>query len=203
MKIKQIASLSAKSKMFCLYDVIDATGEVLGQWLGDGFAAYPLDGLPYMIEPTLCALFDITEKQRETYFFRHGPSPDGVCLDNMDSTEMKLDKENFSIAFGGKVLRPFQTRAGITFIETKYLSPVADVLEILEFFERATPAGVTYIALKAGSVLQGIIFPYDLISEKFVTQLESLTAECRRAYERKQDAERRRTAAALAKEDDA
>ena len=47
MKLKKVASLCGKTKMFCLYDRAERD-DVVSQWLGDGYAIYPITGLPYM-----------------------------------------------------------------------------------------------------------------------------------------------------------
>ena len=55
MKLKKVVALCNKAKGFRLFDKIDSTGEIT-QWLGDGYAIYPLNGLPILDEETLCAV---------------------------------------------------------------------------------------------------------------------------------------------------
>ena len=69
MKLKKVVALCNKAKGFRLFDKLDSTGEIT-QWLGDGYAIYPLIGLPILDEETLCAVFDISEKQRENIVVR-------------------------------------------------------------------------------------------------------------------------------------
>ena len=52
MKLKKVASLCGKTKMFCLYDRAERD-DVVSQWLGDGYAIYPITGLPYMDEENI------------------------------------------------------------------------------------------------------------------------------------------------------
>ena len=59
----------------------------------------------------------------------------------------------FSIVYSGKTLKPLQTRRGLVFIESRYLSPVSDVLDVLELYERVTPFGAPYIVAKAGFLI--------------------------------------------------
>ena len=47
MKLKKVASICDKTGLFHLYDQVDGTGTFERQWLGDGYAAYPIDGMPY------------------------------------------------------------------------------------------------------------------------------------------------------------
>ena len=45
MKLKKVLSICKTNGLYYLYDRIDRSGEIT-QWLGDGYAIYPLDGLP-------------------------------------------------------------------------------------------------------------------------------------------------------------
>jgi hypothetical protein len=47
--------------------------------------------------------------------------------------------------------------------------------ETLELFERRTTAGQTCIAVKCGLMLVGIVWPLNIVNEKFVTELEQIT----------------------------
>lgn len=75
MKLKKVLSICKTNGLYYLYDRIDRSGEIT-QWLGDGYALYPLDGLPILDEESFCAVFDITGKQREKILFRHERLPE-------------------------------------------------------------------------------------------------------------------------------
>ena len=60
MKLKKVAALCCQSGAVRLLDQVDGTGEVVRQWLGDGYAAYPMDGLPCVNTDNVCAMFDIS-----------------------------------------------------------------------------------------------------------------------------------------------
>ena len=47
MKLKKVLSICKANGLYYLYDRIDRSGEIT-QWLGDGYALYPLDGLPIL-----------------------------------------------------------------------------------------------------------------------------------------------------------
>lgn len=182
MKLKKVTSLCSKSKCYRLYDKIDSTGEIT-QWLGDGFAIYPLNGLPMLDEESLCAVFDISEKQRENISVRRAAMPDAVNTDDTDPAERVLKDDDFSIIYGGTELKPLNTRNGITFIQSKYLSPLEDVLAVVQLYERVTPDGISYIVAKTGLLIAAVIFPYKVVNETFVTRLEEVTRECRRVLD--------------------
>lgn len=141
MKVKTLAALCRKNKAFCLYDRVTASGEVSGQWLGDGRAVYPIAGLPYLEEESIYTLFDITDKQQSKILFRHEPLPGGINFEDVDPDEQPLDREKLSLAVDGKILEPLQTRRGVVFIDATYLSPLADAADMLELYERHTEAG--------------------------------------------------------------
>ena len=75
-------------------------------------------------------------------------------------------------------MKPIHTTRGLVFIESRYLAPVADVLDVLELYERRTTDGAPYIVAKAGFLLQAVIMPYDVINQQFVESLQALTREC-------------------------
>lgn len=184
MKLKKVASICSKTKIFCLYDREESGGEV-SQWLGDSSAIYPITGLPYMDEENIYYVFDISAKQQEKIIFRHGPAPEGINLDDVDPTERRLSDDGLSVVYDGGILKPLQTRNGISFIQNKYLSPLEDVIEMVQLYERATPQGTPYIVAKTGFFLAAVIMPYNVINEKFVYHLSALARQCSRALAEK------------------
>lgn len=102
---------------------------------------------------------------------------------------------DLSIVYSGKTLKPLRTRRGLVFIESRYLAPVSDVLDVLELYERFTPSGTPYIVAKAGFLLQAVIMPFDVISQQFVERLQELTEQCAVSLDLRQREAERRTAA--------
>ena len=180
MKLKKVISLCHQRKTFRLFDKISENGEIV-QWMGDGCAAYPLNGLPILDEETLCAVFDISEKQLKNTSIRRLTMPDVLNIGDTDPDERVLKDDDFSIIYGGTEVKPLKARNGIIFIQQKYLAPLEDVLDVVQLYERVTPDGQTYVAAKAGLLIAAVIFPYSVINEKFVTRLEEITRESRRA----------------------
>lgn len=179
MKLKKVISLYHQRKTFRLFDKISECGEIV-QWMGDGFAAYPLNGLPILDEETLCAVFDISEKQLKNTSVRRLTMPDALNVDDTAPAERVLPDDDFSIIYGGTELKPLKTRNGIVFIPQKYITPLEDVLDVVQLYERVTPDGQTYIAAKAGLLIAAVIFPYSVVNEKFVNWLEEVAQESRR-----------------------
>lgn len=182
MKIKNIAAICKKNKYAVIYERYGESGGVI-QYIGDGAAAYPVTGLPALDKESLLTIFDVPEKQREDWFVQVAGIPSEISFEDMDANEKPVEREAISIAYSGRTLKPLQTRRGLVFIESRYLSPVSDILDVLELYERITPGGTPYIVApyivaKAGFLLQAVIMPYDVISQQFVDNLKRLTEQC-------------------------
>ena len=153
-------------------------GDILTQYIGDGSAVYPVVGLPQLDKESLLTIFDVPEKDRGNYFVKTLGVPAGISFEDTDETERHVEREGISIIYSGRTLKPIRTTRGLVFIESRYLSPVADVLDVLELYERRTAEGTPYIVAKAGFLLQAVIMPYDVINQQFVESLQDLTREC-------------------------
>lgn len=75
-------------------------------------------------------------------------------------------------------MKPLKTSNGVMFIRSLYLSPLEDVIDMVQFYERTTPQGGSYIVAKAGFLTAAVIMPY-VISKKFADELEELSYQCR------------------------
>ena len=159
------------------YDRIDRSGEIT-QWLGDSYAIYPLDGLPILDEESFCAVFDITGKQREKILFRHERLPEHLNVEDVAAGDKLVREYETTFINGGLRLKPLKTNNGVTFIRSLYLSPLEDVIDMVQFYERTTPQGGSYIVAKAGFLTAAVIMPY-VISKKFADELEELSYQCR------------------------
>ena len=156
MKIKNIAAICKKNKYAVIYERYTEGGGVV-QYIGDGAAAYPVTGLPALDKESLLTIFDVPEKQREDWFVQVAGIPSEISFEDTDANEKPVEREAISIAYSGKTLKPLQTRRGLVFIESRYLSPVSDILDVLELYERITPGGTPYIVAKAGFLLQAVM----------------------------------------------
>lgn len=172
MKIKSIATICKKNKYAVLCERYGRNGGVI-QYIGDGGAAYPVTGLPALDKESLLTIFDVPEKQREDWFVQMECVPSEINFEDGDANEKPVEREALSVVYSGKTLK-----RGLVFIESRYLSPVSDALDVLELYERITPHGTPYIVAKAGFLLQAVIMPYDVISQQFVDNLKRLTEQC-------------------------
>lgn len=190
MKLKKVGAICNAGGIFYLMDRKDADGEIVGQWLGDGKAMYPLTGLPVMDLENICAMFDITEKKREKLVMRQTDAPDSINLEDTAPLERGLDDPKLCVRYNGMDLLPLETTEGVTFIQEKYLLPM-DGLEYMRLYERRSTEGKLYIAAKIGMILQAVIMPMDLPGEEFMNLLDDLTHQCRDAMRKRAFAPKR------------
>ena len=184
--MKSIARVCAQEKRIFIHDQKDENGDTVMQWIGDGVAMYPALDLPTLDESSIYAIFDIPEKNRNKYFFRHDMDmPENVSFADAVPCENILDPVNIDLCTAGRVLRPMNTQRGLAFLDAKYLLPLADTLDAVEIYERLTPGGNVYFAAKAGFMVLALITPCDIITTMLVDELEGLTRQCRFALESK------------------
>lgn len=169
MKIKQIESILKAEKT-----IIVIENEAC-QWLGNGSVFYPVYNLPKLTKENIFTIFDIPEEKRDKFYFEERPLPQGISFDDTDEGETMLERGSIAIYANGRALEPLKTSLGISFINERYLKPFADTDGGYDLYERIDSKGNIYIAVKCGFILLGIISPYDLVSEKFVSTLQELT----------------------------
>lgn len=183
MEIKKIINLCKQSGNLGIYE---NEGK---QWITDGYALYPLYGLPLFDEESICATYDISAKKaakmRITFNIKLPAS-----FDYRDDIEAETECKRGSPLFNGLV--PITTSHGIEFIQGKYLAPFADADDNMLFIcERTTATGSTYFAVKDGLMLVGIIMPYDCINEDFVNNIKAIYEQCEISlYNKQNNAER-------------
>ena len=184
MKLKALANLCRQTGAFCLFDRVGAGGDVTEQWLGNGYAMFPLYGVPYLKEENLITLFDITAKQRENIVFSHDRVSPKLNLSHQDDGEIMLEPEVCTMGYAGRIVRPLFTSGGLAFVNDDLFAPLAGA-EVLEIFERKTVTGDIYFAAKLGLMIQGIFMPLNIVDERLVDTMETLARKCRLALDMK------------------
>lgn len=157
MKIKSIAAICKKSKVIYLYTKREEYSVM--QYIGDGSTAYPLDGVPELDAQSIMTIFDIPEKQRDDWFIKEQDLPEEINFGDTDFSEKLMEQEKIQLIQSGKVLKALRSSHGVILIDSKYLAPVMDTSEVMEFYERVTPSGQRYVVIKAGFLLQAVVFP--------------------------------------------
>ncbi|MCM1439675.1 MAG: hypothetical protein NC131_10840 [Roseburia sp.] len=176
MKLKKVVSLCLQQGQVNLLNQVDKDG-VVTQWMGDGGAFYPLNGVPFLDEGTLCTVFDVPEKKQEKILIQCMDFPAGLDVADYTAGDRGVETLGVSIGYGGTTLLPMKIMgagAGIVYIQKKYLAPLEDTADVLQFCVRTDTTGRRYVAVHAGLLIAAIIFPYDLLNEDFVATMSSI-----------------------------
>lgn len=185
MKLKKAVGLCMQTGNLTLFNHTDGDG-VLTQWISDGRACYPLLGMPYLDEDTVCTVFDIPEKKQEKMMIRCQGWPAGLRVDDHSNADRMVDQMAISINYGGSTVVPMLTRGGgITYIQRKYLAPLEDAADTLIYCEREDSNGQRYIAVFNGLLIAAIIYPYDIISDDFMEKAETIVRLTERELKQK------------------
>lgn len=190
MKIKSIAAICKKEQEYCDLRAVQRRRRHINAVHRRRIGGLSGCRLPQLDKESLLTIFDVPEKDRDNYFVKTLGIPAGISFEDTDATERHVEREGISIIYSGRTLKPIRTTRGLVFIESRYLSPVADVLDVLELYERRTAEGAPYIVAKAGFLLQAVIMPYDVINQQFVESLQDLTRECEFSLSEKERRER-------------
>ncbi len=169
MKLSAIESI-CKARKTILLSVIEGV-----QWISDGFAAYPLLGLPIMNGENVLTLFHVADKKKGDYQIDENVSLDGIYdMSDVGGAEVDL-RESFVQIHNGKMsLTPFFSETGVLYVASKYLRPFEDAGEPCRFFERKTARGRSYIAVMEGFLLKGILLPEERIDPTFAGELRRI-----------------------------
>lgn len=176
MKIKKIASLCSREGVFHLSNKTDGEG-VMTQWLGEGHAYYPLLGAPMLDKDSLCTMFDITGKKRDSVIVRCNEMSKKMNVDDLSSGDCRLKPEGLSICYEGLTILPLRGATGTFCIQEKYLEPLDDERELLELYSRPMEEK-TYVVVKAGIMIRAVIAPF-LVKDKLADKLEAIAQACK------------------------
>lgn len=154
MKFKKLIQICKKDKIFHLYEHEGV------QLLGNGAAAYMLIGHPEYDKDMLFAAADISAN--EIAFTESVLDFD--ISDNVEHEEL-CRPVDMTICFGGKALQPVISDSGISFIDTRLLTPLMD--EEYEIYKRDS-----YFVLKVGLIVKGVVCPY--LAQNLVPFLDNL-----------------------------
>jgi hypothetical protein len=178
MKIKKIEKLCKDAGYIFLYDELGSCNEENGeleeparQWMGDGYAVYPLDGMPYLAEREVCAIFDIDEKKRDKIVINHFENlPEYVSLADQMETDEPLEEIRFQMSLGDDELALFRDEGGrLVVIKAEYKKTIDNWKEC-QCFKRVSADGKPFVAVMSGCILRGLIGTYR-INEQLVETL--------------------------------
>lgn len=172
-KIKKAFDICKKNKIISIFG--NEKGE---QWLSDGYAVYPIFGLPELNEDYICKLYDINDAQRDKIRFTISQTKPLIDVEDCSADETPAEMWDISIIYDGKVMLPISTAEGLMFIDRVYLNPFVDMPnETMALALRKDFKGTPYFAVKFGMIAYGFICAYEIVDEDFVRQLKSLYIE--------------------------
>jgi hypothetical protein len=176
MKISSVARLCKRTKTIIL---LNNNPEKPGaaQWVSNGFAMYPLYGLPVLSETHIFTIFEIQNKDKEKYKFRRDMMPAHINLAHTDETDKPLQWPRITLGVKGSNWMPLEISSGLSFIDMDYLAPYGDPTGI-ELHERKDAAGKPWIAVKMGMYLVGMLIPEVMLTESIAQPLRDLAKQC-------------------------
>lgn len=176
MKLKKVAALCKAAGVYQLQDELDATGEVVRQWLGDGNALYPLDGLPYLDEERLRLILDVPTKKWDDVVYLDTTLDPRINLSDVVAEESMAEQSRVGITWRGEHLTALRHGGLVTLIRDKYLVPLEDELNLELYVRKMDGDKRRYVAIKSGLMLIGIILPLREAEEDLQTELSGIVA---------------------------
>lgn len=180
MKLKKIEKICKSAGVIHLYDELkvvdkqedDVTMSPVRQWMGDGGAVYPLEGMPWLDPDCVYAIFDIDAKKADKLRIAHYEElPPGLCFDDVTTGEELLEPVKLTMSLGGVALYLLRDSTGaLLVIKDEYRAPI-DNWKDCECYKRVSESGTPYVAVKSGCILRGVIMPYNCIDADFVEAL--------------------------------
>lgn len=157
MKLKDIAKLCAKTHSIGISEVSGT------QWLGNGYAAYPVFNLPPLDEDTAPAVLDFDEEKAKTLTVRYVDLQSKFDLREENDDEEALTAVLLRFLYRGETLDAWQTESGrIVLVDPTYTKPYfADESSVPMFYLRHGEHG-DYIVGKSGMFVTAIIMPREL-----------------------------------------
>lgn len=176
MKIKKVIDICKGAGHVRLYDGKNE------QWISDDYTYYPLYGMPKLDKETLCFTYDIAETQAEKIHFQHDKDlPEFVdeCVRKTFIGSKPVTQGQIRLIFNNRTLIPFILAYSIAFVDEKYFQPFADIDGDLVNVYEYVYEGIKCFAVYSGMILIGIIAAYDVIKDRFVSQLGEMYSRCK------------------------
>jgi hypothetical protein len=180
MKLNKIAALCRNRKKAVIFKCHE---ERHNQWIGDGVAMFPVEGLPTLDKTALLTIFNVPEKDRAKWMVAETEMPLQYDVSGYQENESEVTTSYMGIAHAGEILKPIYTKRGVIFVDARYLLPLADVVDLLDLAVRWTQSGDPYIIARAGFLIQAIILPKRGIAPDFAASVRELATACDKAVE--------------------
>lgn len=182
MKFKTLGTILKKSKRAVILErEVGWSGNrrVVQQYISNGFAAYPVYGLPRLDKVMLLTIMDIPADQWCDWWVSIKDVPSSMNFTDIDEQEERLTDFYGEITVNGTPLRPVGTaHNGLVLVNPEFIKPLEDVAKNgIETYIRYTPDNSPYLAVKSGLLVQAIIMPVS-VTKSLYENLRELTARC-------------------------
>ncbi len=125
MKLKKVGALCKAARKCLLFDELSPEGEIVRQWISNGFAMWPVSGLPQLREANLSTLFDFSANATEKIHIKEQEIP-GMLLDylhDLRDGERELTESSVRIRVDGEELMALTTGADVIWLNVSLLTP--------------------------------------------------------------------------------
>lgn len=160
MKIKKIAAQCKATGRACLYDYTDGDG-CISQWIGNGAAVWPVNGVPMLEAEHLPALFDLTGKQLEEMQIEQHEAPEGIDFRDYSNDDILATEARLRVIWNGCELMMLTAKGVTYYIDTELLAPIWAEYErdTIQYCLRRQKDGTPYFAVLGGLLLVGLVWP--------------------------------------------
>ena len=175
MKIKKVAALVQKAKRVVIMEKPIPGG--VRQYLSNGYAAYPIHGLPRLGKENLLTIFDVDPADWDKWHVSVREIPAALNFGDTDDGEYRTELAVPVFFQNGETIMPFCTEDnGVVFLNEKYLGPVSD--GVTEFYLREDRRGKLFFAIKSGLYLRAVIMPQAVVCGSFADRMREFLFRC-------------------------
>lgn len=164
MKLKAIAAIFKRNKRLNILTM--PNGE---QWITNGIAMYSMSGMPELTPAMVLKIFDIPEDKQGEWECKVEPMPESmseICTNDFYTTESLLEPKKSTIEYGGVSYSLLSNNDDIVAIDEKYLKPLYDDMEYMQFYKREFPNKCRFaIVCQNALELEAVIMPIMLSEE--------------------------------------
>ena len=181
MSLKHIEQILKSNKTINIINLPDG-----GQWLSNGYACYPVKDLPKLTENNFLTILNVDAGKRDKFcIIERESSWYGVSFLDTTPDEELIDSEFLTVIYRDTAFRTFEGAGGLLFVAERYFKPFNDEDAEYTFYERfSAKTKISYIAVKKGMFLDGIILPTVFRNDtEIVRMLEEMAVLSRQAYE--------------------
>lgn len=183
MKLSKFANTVKKTGNLILVHVADG-----GLWLSNGYALYRASGLPEGVDrETILAVLDfdsktaervrVQEKQVETVL-----DVLGLNLSDSMTPDIRANQTSLTVIYKGELATALLCQDGVLVFYNQSLAyPLADVFKESDYAEtvvRRKENGERYVVIRDGMETVAAILPMQLLSQKFISDLQDFEQRC-------------------------